>query len=91
MSKDNFSENKPKLPSHIAYSVEDGKGDKNHWQKIGAAWPAKDGGLSLKLNAIPINGRVALRSREELERMRSERQRSQAPAQSQAQKIAPKH
>ncbi len=80
---DNFDENKPKLPSHIAYSVEEGQGDKNHWQKIGAAWPAKDGGLSLQLNAIPINGRIALRSREELERMRAERQQTIKENQSQ--------
>lgn len=74
---DNFNENKPKLPSHIAYSVETGNDDKNHWQKIGAAWPAKDGGLSLQLNALPIDGKIALRSREELERMRAERQQTQ--------------
>jgi len=70
----NSDENKPRLPSHIAYSVEEGGDDKNHWHKIGAAWPTKEGGLSLHLNALPINGRIALRSREELERMRAERQ-----------------
>ena len=91
MSENNFSENKPKLPSHIAYSVNEGKDEKNHWQKIGAAWPTKDGGLSLKLNAIPIDGQIALRSREELDRMRAQRQNSQEPAQSQSQQIAPKH
>jgi len=90
MSEHNFSENKPKLPSHIAYSVEEGKDEKNHWQKIGAAWPTKGGGLSLKLNAIPIDGRIALRSREELERMRAQRQNGQEPAQSQEQQIAQK-
>ena len=79
MNEDDFSKNKPKLPSHIAYSVEAGKDDKSHWHKVGAAWPAKDGGLSLKLNAMPIDGRVMLRSREELERMRSERKQSQEP------------
>lgn len=70
---DNFSETKPKLPSHFAYSVEDGNDDNTHWQKIGAAWPAKGDGLSLKLNALPLDGRVVLRSREELERIRNER------------------
>lgn len=80
---DNFNENKPKLPSHIAYSVETGNDDKNHWQKIGAAWPAKDGGLSLQLNALPIDGKIALRSREELERMRAERQQTQKQDQTQ--------
>lgn len=78
---DNFTENKPKLPSHIAYSIEEGQGDKNHWQKIGAAWPAKNGGLSLQLSAIPIDGKIALRSREELERMRAERQQTQQQTQ----------
>jgi len=85
---ENFSENKPKLPSHIAYSVEEGVDGKNHWQKIGAAWSAKDGGLSLKLNAMPLDGKIALRSREELERMRAERQ-NQAQAQAPAQEITP--
>ncbi len=85
---DNFSENKPKLPSHIAYSVEEGNGDKSHWQKVGAAWPAKDGGLSLQLKAFPLDGKIALRSREELERMRAERQ--QEPKQTETHDMNPK-
>ena len=78
---ENFSEKKPKLPSYIAYTVEEGKGDQNHWQKIGAAWDTKGGGLSLKLNALPLDGKVALRSREELERLRAERQEAQTQTQ----------
>ncbi|GJL72002.1 MAG: hypothetical protein NMNS01_12010 [Nitrosomonas sp.] len=70
-------ENKPNLPSHYAYNVEKGADDKNHWQKIGAAWPAKDGGLSLQLKTIPLDGKIALRSREALERMREERGQTQ--------------
>ena len=80
---ENFSENKPKLPSHIAYTIEEGKDNQNHWQKIGAAWPTKGGGLSLKLNAIPIDGNIALRSREELEKMRAQRQQSNEQPQTQ--------
>lgn len=83
---DSSDENKSRLPSHIAYSVEEGSGDKNHWHKIGAAWPTKEGGLSLQLNALPLNGRIALRSREELERMRAERQ--QEPKQNLAQDMS---
>jgi hypothetical protein len=79
MMSDNFSEKKTTLPSYIAYSVEEGKDNNNHWQKIGAAWESKGGGLSLKLNALPLDGRVALRSREELERLRAERQQTQTP------------
>ncbi|MGE4069859.1 MAG: hypothetical protein AB7E72_01635 [Lysobacterales bacterium] len=71
---DNFTEDQPNRPSHIAYSVQPGKDDKNHWHRIGAAWPTKGEGLTLKLTAIPLDGVVALRSREELERMRAERE-----------------
>ena len=78
MSNENFSEKNPRQPSHIAYQVEAGKDAKSHWQKIGAAWPAKNDGLTLKLNSVPLDGRIALRSREELERLRAERQQQQS-------------
>lgn len=71
---DDFSEDKPKLPSHIAYIVEDGKDDRSHWHRAGAAWPTKDGGLSVKLSALPVSGRLNLRLRDEVERLRAERQ-----------------
>ena len=88
MSEENFSENKRRQPSHIAYRVEEGKDDRNHWQKIGAAWPAKNDGLTLKLSAIPLDGTVVLRSREELERLRAERQN--APSDAPKQEVNPK-
>ena len=79
MSND-FSEKAPQKPSYIAYNVENSGNDsaKSHWQKIGAAWPTKGGGLSLKLNSIPLDGNVVLRSREELEKMRAQRGQAQA-------------
>lgn len=70
MSNNNY-DNKPKLPSHIAFSVEKGHGDKNHWHRVGAAWPNKDGSLSLKLNAVPVDGRVNLQLREAVQRMQA--------------------
>jgi hypothetical protein len=76
MNDDNFTERNTKLPSHIAFSVDKGKDDKNYRQKIGAAWPANNDDLTLKLSAIPLNGIVILRSREDLERLRAERQQS---------------
>ena len=72
MSED-FSENKPKLPSHIAYSVQDSKNNKMHWNKVGAAWPIKDDGLTVKLHSMPLNGEIVLRNREALERMREQK------------------
>lgn len=81
MSTDDFSENKSNLPSHIAYSVESGRDDKNHWQKIGAAWRTKADGLNIQLTAIPLDGKIVLRSREELEKMRAEREAQSNSAQ----------
>lgn len=74
MSTEDFSENKSNRPSHIAYSVEPGKDEKSHWHKIGAAWPTKGDGLNIQLTAIPLDGNIVLRSREELEKMRAERE-----------------
>ena len=70
---DNFSEQKSKQPSHYAYVVEEGKDNKKHWQKIGAAWEAKGNGLSLQLKSLPLDGKIALRSCEEVEKMRLQR------------------
>ena len=69
----NHTDNKPKLPSHIAYSIEQGKNEQSHWHRIGAAWPNKDGSLSVKLNSLPIDGKVNLQLREEIEQMREQK------------------
>ncbi len=79
---DQTSQNNTQLPRHIAYNVS-GEGDNAQWNKIGAAWSSKDDGLNVQLNAIPTDGRVVLRSREHLEKMRAERQ-AQQPAQNQS-------
>lgn len=76
MSNENFNE-KSNKPSHYAYTVSEGKNNQSHWTKIGAAWPAKDDGLTLSLDAIPRDGMVQLRSREQLERMRAERAKNE--------------
>ena len=74
MSNDDFTESKSNRPSHIAYTVEAGSDEKNHWQKVGVAWTTKNDGLNVQLNSIPLDGKLVLRSRAELERMRAERQ-----------------
>ena len=56
-------------PSHRAYLVENRESDDANeqqlpasWNKIGAAWPHKDGkGLNIVLSCVPINGRIVLR------------------------------
>ena len=79
---DHVSEKPANQPSHYAYTVEKGRDDKSHWQKIGAAWETKGDGLSLQLKSLPLDGKIALRSREEVEKMRAQRQskaHTQAP------------
>jgi hypothetical protein len=46
-------------PTHEIFAVTRGgdKDTKSRWQKIGAAWPHKDGdGFNLKLEYLPLNG-----------------------------------
>lgn len=48
-------------PTHTLYAVE-GKDDKSRWTAIGAAWAHRDGqGFSLKLDMIPLSGRIQMR------------------------------
>ena len=35
-------------------------GEKTYWNRIGAAWKRDDGGFSLKLNALPLNGELLI-------------------------------
>ena len=55
--------NAAKTPSHIAYAVREGSGDRGFWTRIGAAWHHEDGvGLTLQLDLVPVkDGRIVLR------------------------------
>lgn len=52
-----------KAPTHIAYHVRDGQGDKSFWTRIGAAWAHSDGnGFNVQLDGlVPLDGRITLR------------------------------
>ena len=55
----------PKTPAFHAYTVRDGKGEnsKGFWTKMGAFFPHEDGeGGTLLLDALPLDGRIVLRS-----------------------------
>lgn len=50
-----------KAPAFIAWTVTDKPGG-TYWQKLGAGWHHRDGkGLTVQLDAMPIDGRVVLR------------------------------
>lgn len=56
-----------KRPTHIVWQVL-GEGEKARWNRIGAAWPNRDGkGLNVKLDAFPLDGRIVLRDHEQKE------------------------
>jgi hypothetical protein len=55
------------IPSHGVFVVE-GEGEAAFWTKIGAAWAHGDGqGFNLSLSAVPLSGRIVLRTRTEKE------------------------
>ncbi len=41
--------------------VERSDSDKAHWVRIGAAFPNKDGSITVRLNALPLNGMLNIR------------------------------
>ncbi len=54
---------KSKSPSHIAYQVRDGAEGASHFNRIGAAFAHSDGnGFNLKLDSLPVDGRITLRT-----------------------------
>ena len=52
-----------KKPTHVAYHVREGQGDKSYWTRIGAAWPHKDGdGYNIRFDiTIRPDTRLVLR------------------------------
>ena len=50
-------------PSFEAFQVKDGKGGEAYFTRVGAAFAHKDGqGHTIALDAIPVDGRIVLRS-----------------------------
>lgn len=50
-------------PSHIAYHVREGEENKSYFNRIGSVWPHKDGeGFNIQLDALPVDGRITIRS-----------------------------
>ena len=49
-------------PAYIANTVRESNG-KKYWTRIGAAWPHDDGqGFNLQLEALPLDGKIVLRT-----------------------------
>lgn len=58
-------ETRSSKPTHGVYVIE-GEGEKAFWTKLGAAWAHNDGeGFNIQLSAIPLTGRLVLRTMKE--------------------------
>jgi hypothetical protein len=43
----------------------EGKDGKTHWQRLGVAFPNKDGSTNVYLNSLPVNGKLQIRDLDE--------------------------
>lgn len=56
----------PKRPSFGAFQVKDGPEGQSYFNRIGSAFVHKDGqGHTVQLDAVPVDGRVILRTPQE--------------------------
>lgn len=61
----NESTTSSKKPTLYAYHVRDSSNGKGFWTRIGAAWCNKDGGFTLQLDSMPLDGRIVCSPRKE--------------------------
>ncbi len=47
-----------KKPSHNAYHVRETGIGKSFWNRVGVAWTNKNGGFTLQLECVPLDGRI---------------------------------
>ena len=63
------SERNSKAPTHIAWHVRNsGPDGKAYWNRLGVAWAHADGeGFNVELNSLPLDGKVTVRRRREMD------------------------
>jgi hypothetical protein len=52
-------------PHKNVFTVIEREGGRAWWTKIGAAWINRDGSLTVKLEALPVNGTLQIRDPED--------------------------
>lgn len=58
MSQNQTTNGGSKKPSLHAWHVRESGNGKSYWTKVGAAWSNKDGGFTLQIDCIPLDGRI---------------------------------
>jgi|GEM_PF-2777658 len=77
--------NTPNGPTHIAYHVREAGTDRegkkqSYFNQIGSAFAHRDGeGFNIQLDAIPVDGRVTLRTPQQRLKQARENNRAEAP------------
>lgn len=51
---------KPAYNVFVSRQIGDGTNGKTFYDQVGVAWDIKDGGVSVQLHALPIDGRLVL-------------------------------
>jgi hypothetical protein len=57
MTNASLQNNASRSPSHVAYHVRPGTG-KGFWNRVGVAWTNRDGGFTVQLDTLPLDGRI---------------------------------
>lgn len=55
-----MSDSAKSKPYKVVYTVIT-RGEHRHWLRLGLAWPNADGSLTVRLDALPINGTLQIR------------------------------
>lgn len=58
-------------PPRVVYTVIEREGSRSFWLRVGAAWTNRDGSVTLRLDALPVNGVLQIRDAEERRDARS--------------------
>lgn len=65
MDQNDHDRDGPSQPSHIAYHVREGA-EKPYFNRVGSAFEHRDGkGFNVLLDAMPVDGKITLRTNED--------------------------
>ncbi|MFO0627677.1 MAG: hypothetical protein U0325_18860 [Polyangiales bacterium] len=52
-------------PAKSVFTIIERPNGKNYWARIGAGWLNRDGSISIRLDALPVNGTLQVRDPDE--------------------------
>ncbi len=57
------NERSARSETRTVYAITE-KGERSFWTRVGVAYPNRDGSLTLQLDALPVSGKLQVRSDE---------------------------